>query len=318
MLVHLRLTTPADLTGEVRSLLVEHDCTTNLVVHEGVGLVPEGDLVECDVAREEANTVLRQLNELGLAERGGIVLLVPDGTPFRDAERIEEAAPGDPDDAIIWDSVLEEAHSGAVPTLSTLVFLTLAVSLAAIAVLEDSSVLVVGAMVVGPEFGAVAATAVGLVFGRWALAGKAVSLLLGAFLLAVLAVAALSVGGRVLGLIDADVLQQPRPQTGFIWQPDVWSFFVALIAGAVGAMALALGRTQAMVGVFIAVTTVPAAGNLALGLALLDAGEIGGSAAQLGLNLVGMVFAGTIVLALQRRYWAHLSGGVERVFGPLR
>lgn len=306
------------MTGEVRSLLLEHDCATNLVVHEGVSLVPEGDLVECDVAREQANELLRRLNDIGVAEHGGIVLLVPDGTPFEAAQRIEEAAPGDPDDAIIWDSVLEDAQDGAVPTLSTLVFLTLAVCLAAIAVLEDSSVLVVGAMVVGPEFGAVGATAVGLVFGRWALAGKATLLLLGAFLLSVLVVALLAVVARLIGLVDAGVLAQPRPQTGFIWHPDIWSFLVALIAGTVGAMALSLGRTQTMLGVFIAVTTVPAAGNLALGLALLDWGEIAGSAAQLGLNLAGMVLAGTAVLAFQRRYWAQLSGGVERVFGPLR
>ena len=67
-----------------------------------------------------------------------------------------------------------------------------------------------------------------------------------------------------------------------------------------GVLALSTDRAQAMVGVFISVTTVPAAGNLALGIATWQASEIIGSATQLGVNLLGMVLAGTVVLALQR------------------
>src|SRR3954463_5981442 len=48
----------------------------------------------------------------------------------------------------------------------------MAVSLAAIAVILDSAILVVGAMVVGPEFSAVGAVAVAVAFGRWRLAGR--------------------------------------------------------------------------------------------------------------------------------------------------
>ena len=57
------------------------------------------------------------------------------------------------------------------------------------------------------------------------------------------------------------------PLTGFIWQPDRWSFVVALLAGVAGTLSLTAGRSNALVGVFISVTTVPAAGNLALALA---------------------------------------------------
>ena len=64
------------------------------------------------------------------------------------------------------------------------------------------------------------------------------------------------------------MVTRPRPNTGFIWHPDMWSFMVALVAGAAGVLALAIEKTSTMVGVFISVTTVPAAGNLALGLAV--------------------------------------------------
>ena len=46
---------------------------------------------------------------------------------------------------------------------------------------------------------------------------------------------------------------------------------VALLAGAAGVLSVTAGRTNVLVGVFISVTTVPAAGNLAVALALADA-----------------------------------------------
>ena len=131
MLVHLRLTVPADLTPTVRSLLLDDDCATNVVVHEGVCLEPEGDLWEADVARESVNDLLDRLRDAGLGERGGILVSTPDSTPFAAAERLERAAPGDPEDAVIWASVLEEAEDSSVPTLSFQLFLVFAVILAA-------------------------------------------------------------------------------------------------------------------------------------------------------------------------------------------
>jgi hypothetical protein len=115
-------------------------------------------------------------------------------------------------------------------------------------------------------------------------------------------------------LTASDVIR-PRPNTGFIWHPDAWSVVVALLAGAAGALALALSRTNAMVGVFISVTTVPAAGNLALGLATWQVSEIAGSAAQLGINIGCMVVAGTLVLLAMRGGWTRLSCWSEKVFG---
>lgn len=318
MLVHLRLTVPSSLSPDVRRLLLDDACGTNVVLHEGVSLEPEGDLVECDVARESVNDLLGRLGEIGVGQQGGIVVTTPDSTPFAAAKELEEAAPGDPEDAVIWDAVLEDAEDGSVPTLSYQLFLTCAVILAAIAVVTDSAVLVVGAMVVGPEFSSVAAACVGVVFGRWGLVRKAAGLLLGSFALAIAVVTVLALGLRVVGLLEVSDVTAPRPQTGFIWQPDVWSFLVALTAGVVGALALSLGKTSAMVGVFISVTTVPAAGNLALGLAMWEAGEITGSLAQLGLNVAGLFLAATLFLTFQRLWWRRLSGFVERRFGAMR
>ena len=315
MLVHLRLTVPADLSPQVRDLLLAHDCTTNLVVQPGIVLQPQGDLIECDVAREQAGDLLRTLDDLELDERGGIVVETPSATPFAAARRLEAAAPGHPDDAVIWEAVEAQAYAGAVATVSYLLFLVFAVILAAIAVITDSAVLVVGAMVVGPEFSAIAAACAGIVLGRWALVGRSLRLLVLSFLFAIVVVTLLALVFRAAGAITPEMVTQPRPNTGFIWHPDKWSFIVALVAGAAGALALAIQKTATMVGVFISVTTVPAAGNLALGLAVGETGEIVGSLAQLGANVAGMLISGTLLLLVVRTSWPWITSHTERLLG---
>lgn len=315
MLQHLRLTVPADLSDEVGRVLLDHDCVTNVTRQVGGCLKPPGDLWECDVAREETGPMLHHLNELGVDRRGSIVFSRPTGTPFDVADQIERRAPGHPDDAVIWESVEAQAEAGAVPTLSFHIFLILAVILAAIAVITDSAILVIGAMVVGPEFAAIAATCAGIALGRWSLAWSGLRLLLVSFALAIVVVTLLASLAHLAGLFTLEEVTRARPSTGFIWHPDRWSFIVALVAGAAGALALAIERTATMVGVFISVTTVPAAGNLALALAVRDLGEMGGSAAQLGANLAGMLISGTAVLLLQRACWPWLMEHSDRWFG---
>ncbi|MFC7492914.1 MULTISPECIES: DUF389 domain-containing protein [unclassified Nocardioides] len=315
MVVHFRLTSPSDLTERVVDVLREREWITNVTRQEGAVVQPPGDLVECDVAREKAGVLLAKLNALDLDKVGGIVVTTPTGAPFEAARRLEAAAPGHPDDAVIWEAVEAHAESGAVPTVSYHLFLVLAVALAAIAVITDSAVLVVGAMVVGPEFTAVAAVCAGIALGRRGLIGRGLRLLLFSFAFAIIVITLLSVAGRLTGLITLDDVTRPRPNTGFIWHPDEWSFIVALLAGAAGALALAVSRSATMVGVFISVTTVPAAGNLALGLAFANSHEIIGSATQLAVNIVGMVIAGAIVLLLMRWCWAPLTAWSERLFG---
>jgi uncharacterized hydrophobic protein (TIGR00271 family) len=314
MLVHLRLTVPTELIEEVVALLEDHDRSANLTVTVGASRSPEGDLVECDVARELVGELLTRLKALGLHEVGGIVITTPTATPFAAARRLERSAPGDPDDAVIWESVIEECYAASRPTVSFHLFLVLATLLAAIAVITDSSILVIGAMVVGPEFGTVAAIATGLVFGRAGLTWRALRLLVMSFAVAIAAVALLALVGSLTGLVSTDMVTRPRPQTGFIWHPDRWSFIVALIAGAAGVLAITTARTNAMVGVFISVTTVPAAGNLALALGTWAPSEMRGSLAQLGVNIAGMVLAGIVVLVLQRLLWARVLRASQRLF----
>jgi uncharacterized hydrophobic protein (TIGR00271 family) len=301
-MINVRLVVPPRVTGAVTGFLAGLPTVTHVVVLPGAARSPAGDAVSFDAAREAVSSVLEGLRARGFdADRDDCVVSLQEvEAPSRRAALAEQAAPGSPDDAIVWESVLARARADVQSSWSFYAFLCLATTIAAVAVVTDSSVLVVGAMVVGPEFGPVSALAVGIVLGRWWLARDAVRLLALGFATAVAVTAALALVARAGGWLSASDLLRPRPLTSYIWRPDRWSFIVALLAGAAGVLSLTAGRSNALVGVFISVTTVPAAGNLALALALWQPAEIGGSLLQLGVNLAGMTVAGAAVLGVQR------------------
>ncbi|WP_353952919.1 DUF389 domain-containing protein [Knoellia sp. S7-12] len=300
MLVHLRMTVPDDLSHTIEALLVDDDRVTNVVVMRGVSVQPVGDAIEADVAREAASDVIDAITATGLPERGGLAFSDVDGSRFDAASAVGRAAPGDPDDAVLWGAVIDRARTSARPSATYFAFLVLATILAAIAVITDSAVLVVGAMVVGPEFASIAGACVALGFGHWRLAWDGLARLVAAFVIVIAAVALLALVAGWSGFITSEMVTRPRPLTGFIWHPDRWSFTVALVAGAAGVLAMTTAKSAAMVGVFISVTTVPAAGNLALALALWAPDEIRGSISQLAVNIAGMLVAGVTTVWLQR------------------
>jgi uncharacterized hydrophobic protein (TIGR00271 family) len=305
--MHLRLIVPAEQSAAVLGALESDPRVTNLVRLPGAAVRPEGDLVLCDVTREAVSDVLAMLRRAGLYSDGGVTLSLVEAAPSENAQAAERAAPGSPDDAVIWDAVLDQADAQVAGSWSYYAFLTIAVILASVAVVTDSSILVVGAMVVGPEFGVVAALALGLALHRAGLSRRSLALLVKGFLLAIGIALVCALAARAVGWVHPSSVSAPRPLTGFIWRPDRWSAVVAVIAGCAGVLSQTAGRANALVGVFISVTTVPAAGDLALSLAVLDSRQILGSLTQLVLNLAGMTVAGVATLLAQRALWRRTA-----------
>ncbi|WP_053204034.1 DUF389 domain-containing protein [Jiangella muralis] len=295
-MLHLRVTTPAETTDRVVELLDECPGVASIAVLRGASVRPEGDLVLAELARESAEGMIHALRELGVDQTGTIALESVETSVSAAAERAEDEAPGEGADAVIWEQVVRRADEDSVLSNTFVWFLSLAAVLAAIAIVLDSAILVVGAMVVGPEFGPLAGIAVGLVHRRFSIVRQALVTLVVGFIIAITVTTVLGLLASWAGWIDASVLTTDRPLTGFIWHPDRWSFVVAFIAGIAGILSLTSAKSGALVGVFISVTTVPAAGNLGLALALGDGAEVGGAAAQLGINLAAIVLAGTLTL----------------------
>jgi len=312
VLLQLRVTVPADRTDRVRELFENDPGTAHLAVLPGASVTPAGDLVLADVARESADGLVSALRELDVHRDGAIAITGVDAAVSSAARRAEERAPGDAADAVVWEQVVRTTDADSALSVSYLAFLTIAVLLAAIAIINDSAILTIGAMVLGPEFVPLAALAVAVVQGRAAGARRAVVTLVLGFVFAIGATAAVTLLGRALGWFGRELLSADRPQTGFITAPDKWSLVVAVLAGTAGVLSLTSAKSGALVGVFISVTTVPAAADMAISLALGGGHEFVRAATQLGINLAGIMIAATGTLAVQRALWRRVPDAVLR------
>ena len=323
-MLHLRVIVPADRSPAVVDLLSADPAVTHVIVLPGAARVPAGDVVLCDVAREGADEVLVALRKLGVDRTGGIAVEGVDVTLSAAADGASRAAPGLSTDAVVWDEVARKTGEETRLSATYLLLITLATIIAGIGVLLDQPILIVGAMVVGPEFGPLAALSVALV--RWRrpiIRRSAVALVVG-FVVA-MAVTVLSTWVlTAAGLIDREMLLVDRPLTDFIWRPDGLSWVVGFLAGVAGMLSVTSNKSGSLVGVLISVTTVPAAANVAVALAYNVLDEAVGSAIQLLINLAAIVLAGVLTLLVQRLWWWRITAsrrswmGRSGLVGPRR
>ena len=306
-MLQLRILAPNRLTDAVVRIFEDDPCVSGLAVVKDAAIRPAGDLVLADIAREAANDIIDRLRALGV-HREGTIEIQPVSTWLSSSGfDCEMKAPGSSADAVVWAEVAQRSYEETELNWTYLSFLTLATVIAAIAIVLDSQILVIGAMVLGPEFGAIAALGVALVRHRFALLGIATRTLVLGFLLAIAVTTVLALIGRALGWITLDDVTGPRPATHFIYTPDKWSFIVAVIAATAGVLSLTSRKAGGLAGVLISVTTVPAAGNIALGAAFGVGSAIWGSTLQLLVNVSGMALAGWVALALQQAVWSRVS-----------
>lgn len=307
-MLHLRLIVPPDRTEAAVTLIERTVGTTHLVVLPGAARDPAGDLVLCDVARESGQELLHGLRELKVDQDGSIAVEDIDLSLSRHAEQAEEEAPGEAADAVIWEQLTDATHEESTLSITYSAFMILATMIAACGVVLDNAILIVGAMAVGPEFGPLAGICTGVVRRKPRLALRSSYALLVGFAAAIAATTLFSLGMDALDLFSVEKLDGPRVNTGFIWQPDPFSFVVALLAGAAGTLSLTSTKSGALIGVAISVTTVPAAANAAVALSYGQYGQMWGSVEQLLLNLLGIVLAGTVTLFCQMLLWRTQRG----------
>jgi uncharacterized hydrophobic protein (TIGR00271 family) len=306
----LRLIVPTALVEAVLALLRGSVAVTNVVHLPGAGLQPPGDLVLCDVAREEVSVVVEQLTALGLYREGSIAIEAVDASVSAGARVAMERAPGSPADAVLWEQVEQNVRESSDLSASFVLFMVIATMIAAVGILTDSSVLIVGAMVVGPEFGPLAALCLAVVRRRPRVARAAGLALVVGFAVAIAAAWALTAVLRAFDLTPTGAELAERSQTFFVSHPDTYSVIVALLAGVAGMLSLQTAKSSALIGVLISVTTIPAAANIGVAAAYSDWPEWRGAALQLAINLSMIVLAGVATLAVAR--WRHRRRRVRR------
>lgn len=161
-MIHVRAVSPPDLTDRAVEILTRDPCVLNLVVNAAAARNPQGDAVECDVLTGAANGVLRSLRELGLDSRGFIAVEPVDMAFANPAAEAGVRELGPLALAPVWEQVESRIRAEGTYPPSFYLYLVIAGLIGAVGIVTNSQILIAAAMVVGPEYGAIAAVALGV------------------------------------------------------------------------------------------------------------------------------------------------------------
>ena len=214
----------------------------------------------------------------------------------------------------MWEEVEQHTNENVELSAVFLLFMVLAALIAAVGIYLDSAILIVGAMVVGPEFGPIAGFCVALVQRRRDLAIRSG--------------VALAVGvpaghrGRPIWrrlIFKATGLTPTSSTPPTTTSPTSSPARTRSPSSSPSAPARpGCSRSPppspgALIGVLISVTTIPAAANVGVAAAYQDRDGWTGSLAQLALNLASILVAGTAVLAIQRMLYDRRGAATRRL-----
>jgi uncharacterized hydrophobic protein (TIGR00271 family) len=284
----------------VLQLRVYGDASTMSVVAEDLGRLAgarhvslsdsrlaEAGLVTADIRPEAADAALTSLGELGIpAEDITLVRL----------ETIGPAATAEPL-ILVWADVLSRAQVQARAPARYLVLMAVAGVIAAFAVINSSSVLIVGAMAISPDLLPITAACTGLVLRRRRLVQRGLGTLIVGLAVACLLAAAVTVFLDVFDLLPSGFTLSEIP--GAQTHVNATTILVAAAAGVAGMLAVET-RASAAVGVGISVTTIPASAFLGVAIGTGDLRKSWSALAVLGVNIAMMLLGGSVALATQR------------------
>jgi uncharacterized hydrophobic protein (TIGR00271 family) len=311
MTFHIRLVSPDNLTEHLVDVLLADSGVSNLVVLTGSARRPDGDAVQFDVPARSANFVLRQLEAFADDRRGSITIESVDAAIGEQATPPPRHRLVQRDIAPVWDIVEAKIRSDAIYAPSFYILLAIAGLIGAVGILTNSQILIVGAMVVGPEYNAIMGIALGIDKQETPPILRGALALLAGFTAAIIVTLIFGLAIRWSGNTPEAYSLGLRPVSSLIDNPNLYSVIVAVLAGIVGVVSLTEARAAALIGVFISVTTIPAAADTGLSIAYANWSEASGSALQLLLNVTVLIAIGALGLRLQRIIWrvrSHAQG----------
>ena len=241
-----------------------------------------------DVRADSADAALSVLEGLGVHD-GDYV--------FARLDTIGGLSAGHEPLAIVWADVLGRARIQARAPGRYFVLMGAAGVIAAFAVINDSAVLIVGAMAVSPDLLPIAAACTGLVLRRPRLVARGFGTLCAGFAVTWLVAAAVTGALNAFDLLPNgfQLGEIPAEQT----HVNASTICIALAAGVAGILSVET-RASSAVGVAISVTTIPAVAYLGVALGIGEAGESLSAVAVLAVNVAMMFIGGAIALAAQR------------------
>jgi uncharacterized hydrophobic protein (TIGR00271 family) len=305
--IHLRVVSPPDVTGTLMPLLHTEPAVMNLTVLPGAVSNPDGDAVHFDVLHGAANEVIERLHDLGLGQRGSIVLENVDTSISALADRLTARRGRFQQFTPVWAEIEARIKLEGTFPPSWFELLIIAGLIGAVGILTNSQILIVGAMVVGPEYGAILSLAFGVTRRDSSRVLRSAAALVIGFTLAVAGALLLSLIVRWAGLEPRAYALGIRPVSNLINTPNWFSFIVAALAGVVGVVSLTEARSSTLIGVFISVTTIPAASDIGVSLAFGSGSEAWGSTLQLLLNVTVLAVVAIAGLPAQQAIWRRTA-----------
>lgn len=186
--------------------------------------------------------------------------------------------------------VYRSIHRGARPDVDFFVMIGLSALIATFGLLQNSSAVIIGAMLVAPLFSPLLAISLSIVQGN-------VRLLRLAFQSTIQGVA-LAIGVSTLLALVAP-LKALTPEITSRSLPSLFDLIIALASGAAGAYAIARKDVAAALpGVAIAAALVPPLSVVGIGLSMGELGIAGGGSLLLATNLVAIALAGALTFLL--------------------
>ncbi|MGH3142523.1 MAG: DUF389 domain-containing protein [Gaiellales bacterium] len=250
---------------------------------------PTHSVVSAAVRPRAVDTTLEELHRLGVAD-GDITLMR--------VEVVGSLVTRTADASFVWADVIGTARLNARPVARYLVFMFAAGVIGSYGVIDNNSILIVGAMAVSPDLLPITAIGVGIVAGRLRLAARALVTLAVGLGVAAFAAALSAFLQDQLDLIPSDFNIDVTGVLGGLTVVSNETIAVALVAGIAGMLALET-RASAGVGVAISVTTIPAAAYLGVASGLGELDKALGALGVLGVNVLMMVVGAVATLVLQ-------------------
>jgi uncharacterized hydrophobic protein (TIGR00271 family) len=294
-MLRLRSSVAHHRADEFAALLREYEGVRRVVQQVDEASEANAYVFVADVEPRCADVLLEQIAELGIPIDDYVLTRVEVVAP-QHRHHFGEGG----EDGFAWVEVLGQARANSRPLARYLALINVAAVIAALGVITNSSILIVGAMAVSPDLLPICATSVGLVGGNRELTRRAfVTLVLGLGLVVVTA-AVLSALLRLLGILPSG-FEVENSSLSSLAKTDYSTVLIALAAGVAGMLSFET-RASTAVGVAISVTTIPASAYLGVAIGAGGIEHALGALVVLVINVALLIVSGTLTLLVQRTF----------------
>jgi uncharacterized hydrophobic protein (TIGR00271 family) len=263
------------------------------VVEQPDAVQADSTVFVADVEPAAADRLVEAIAELGIGVDDYLLTRVEVVAPLHHHRSGDRGI-----DGFAWVEVMGQARANSRPLARYLALINVAAVIAALGVITNSSILIVGAMAVSPDLLPICATCVAIVGRRWDLASRAFATLtigLTAVVVTAMVLAALLKG---FDFLPAG-FKVENSSLSTLAHTDYSTVLIALAAGVAGMLSFET-RASTAVGVAISVTTIPASAYLGVALGAGGIDNALGALVVLLVNVSLLILSGTLTLVVQR------------------